>query len=235
MKILIADDDQQILRALRILLTARGYEVIVARTGGEALSQAVEHHPELVMVDLGMPELNGIEVIEGLRGWSAVPILVVSGRTDSSDKVDALDAGADDYVTKPFAADELLARIRALTRRQPTTTDDEPIVAFGDISVDLSARQVTRRVGDGSETVRLTPTEWAILEVLVRNPRRLVTRQALLTQVWGPQYTNDTGYLRLYLSQLRKKLEPEPSHPRYLLTEPGMGYRFSPEPTPGED
>ncbi|GIT80135.1 DNA-binding response regulator [Leifsonia sp. LS1] len=228
MKILIADDDRQILRALRILLTARGYDVLTASTGAEALSEAVEHHPDLVMLDLGMPELNGIEVIEGLRGWSTVPILVVSGRTGSADKVDALDAGADDYVTKPFAADELLARIRALTRRQ-TGAPDEPVVTFGAISVDLAAHQVTRTTVDGVEHVRLTPTEWAILEVLVRNPRRLVTRQALLTQVWGPQYTSDTGYLRLYLAQLRKKLEPEPSRPRYLLTEPGMGYRFSPD------
>jgi two-component system KDP operon response regulator KdpE len=227
-KILIADDDPQILRALRILLTARGYEVLTARTGAEALSVAVDHHPDLVMLDLGMPELDGIEVIEGLRGWTAVPILVVSGRTGSADKVDALDAGADDYVTKPFAADELLARIRALTRRQ-TTAADEPVVAFGGVTVDLAARHVTRRDDDGtSRTVRLTPTEWQILELLLRNPRRLVTRQSLLTQVWGPQYTTDTGYLRLYLAQLRKKLEPEPSRPRYLLTEPGMGYRFDP-------
>jgi len=229
-KVLIADDDPQILRALRILLTARGYQVLTARTGAEALSVAVDQHPDLVMLDLGMPELNGIEVIEGLRGWSAVPILVVSGRTGSADKVDALDAGADDYVTKPFAADELLARIRALTRRQSTTTD-EPVVTFGDVTVDLAARQVTRREGEGAHPVRLTPTEWQILEVLLRNPRRLVTRQSLLTQVWGPQYTTDTGYLRLYLSQLRKKLEPEPSRPRYLLTEPGMGYRFTPDGT----
>lgn len=232
MRILIADDDQQILRALRILLGARGYEVVTARTGAEALSKAVEHHPDLVMLDLGMPELDGIEVIEGLRGWTSVPILVVSGRTGSADKVDALDAGADDYVTKPFAADELLARIRALTRRQ-TGSSDEPEVRFGDITVDLAAHHVLKRTADGESTVRLTPTEWAILEVLLRNPRRLVTRQALLTQVWGPQYTNDTGYLRLYLAQLRKKLEPVPSSPRYLLTEPGMGYRFSPDPEDG--
>ncbi|MGN7798543.1 response regulator [Leifsonia sp. 22587] len=229
MKILIADDDPQILRALRILLAARGYDVLTARTGAEALSVAVDEHPDLVMLDLGMPQLNGIEVIEGLRGWSSVPILVVSGRTGSGDKVDALDAGADDYVTKPFAADELLARIRALTRRQTSATD-EPVVAFGDVTVDLAARQVTRRGDDGAvHPVRLTPTEWQILEVLLRNPRRLVTRQSLLTQVWGPQYTKDTGYLRLYLAQLRKKLEPEPSRPRYLLTEPGMGYRFTPD------
>lgn len=229
MKILIADDDPQILRALRILLSAHGYEVVTARTGADALSVAVDAHPDLVMLDLGMPELNGIEVIEGLRGWTGVPILVVSGRTGSGDKVDALDAGADDYVTKPFAADELLARIRALTRRQTTAADDEPVVTFGDVTVDLAARQVTRRDADGAHPVRLTPTEWQLVDVLLRNPRRLVTRQALLTQVWGPQYTKDTGYLRLYLSQLRKKLEPEPSRPRYLITEAGMGYRFVPD------
>jgi two-component system KDP operon response regulator KdpE len=172
-----------------------------------------------------MPGLTGIEVIEGVRGWSSVPILVVSGRSDSLDKVEALDAGADDYVTKPFAADELLARIRALGRRTPTATD-EPVVTFGDVTVDLAAHVVSR----SGATVRLTPTEWRLLEVLVRNPDRLVTRETLLTEVWGPQYTTDTGYLRLYLAQLRKKLEAEPSKPRFLLTETGMGYRF----TPGE-
>ncbi|NEN06401.1 response regulator transcription factor [Diaminobutyricibacter tongyongensis] len=229
MRILVADDDPQILRALRIMLTARGYEVSVARNGAEALNQAVEHHPELVVLDLGMPGMSGIEVIEGLRGWTHAPILVVSGRTGSTDKVGALDAGADDYVTKPFAADELLARIRALTRRTPAVAD-EPVVRFGPISVDLAARQVVRATENGTEAVRLTPTEWQILEMLLRNPQRLVTRQSLLTEVWGPQYTNDTGYLRLYLAQLRKKLEPVPSQPRYLLTEPGMGYRFVPDP-----
>lgn len=234
MKILIADDDPQILRALQITLAAHGYEVIVARDGREAISLATSQHPDLLVVDLGMPVLTGIQVIEAVRGWSSAPILVVSGRSDSADKVDALDAGADDYVTKPFAVDELLARIRALTRRTPAASD-EPVVRFGDVTVDLAARQVTRRVstsstgGSGEEIVRLTPTEWQVLEVLVRNPRRLVTRQVLLTEVWGPQYTNDTGYLRLYLSQLRKKLEPQPSQPRYLLTESGMGYRFMPD------
>ncbi len=242
MKILIADDDPQILRALQITLAAHGYGVIVARDGREAISLASSHHPELLVLDLGMPVLTGIQVIEAVRGWSSAPILVVSGRSDSADKVDALDAGADDYVTKPFAVDELLARIRALTRRTPAASD-EPVVRFGDVTVDLAARQVTRRVstirqaqdetGSTSESleeiVRLTPTEWQVLEVLVRNPRRLVTRQVLLTEVWGPQYTNDTGYLRLYLSQLRKKLEPQPSQPRYLLTESGMGYRFMPD------
>jgi two-component system KDP operon response regulator KdpE len=225
-KILIADDDPQILRALRITLTARGYDVVTASDGREALRLAAEAHPDIVVLDLGMPGLTGIEVIEGVRGWSAVPILVVSGRSDSLDKVLALDAGADDYVTKPFAADELLARIRALARRTPSATD-EPVVSFGDVTVDLAARSVSR----AGAPVRLTPTEWRLLEVLVRNPDRLVTRETLLTEVWGPQYTTDTGYLRLYLGQLRKKLEAEPSKPRFLLTEAGMGYRFVPGQT----
>ncbi len=223
MKILIADDDPQILRALRITLTARGYEVVIAHDGKAALDAATTTHPDIVVLDLGMPGLTGVQVIEAIRGWSQVPILVGSGRTGSWDKVEALDAGADDYVTKPFAADELLARIRALGRRTPSATE-EPIVSFGNVTVDLSARVVTR---DGSP-VRLTPTEWRLLEVLVRNPGRLVTRETLLTEVWGPQYTTDTGYLRLYLSQLRKKLEAEPSVPRHLVTEAGMGYRFVP-------
>ncbi|MEO8260976.1 MAG: response regulator transcription factor [Pseudolysinimonas sp.] len=223
MRILLADDDPQILRALRITLTARGYDVTTASDGRAAVEAATKVHPDLVVLDLGMPGLTGIEVIEALRGWTKVPILVVSGRSESWDKVEALDAGADDYVTKPFQADELLARIRALTRRTPDATD-EPVVSFGDVTVDLSAHVVQR----AGATVRLTPTEWKLLEVLVRNPGRLVTRETLLTEVWGPQYTTDTGYLRLYLSQLRKKLEAEPSAPRHLLTEAGMGYRFTP-------
>jgi two-component system KDP operon response regulator KdpE len=222
-KILIADDDPQILRALRITLTARGYEVVIAHDGKAALDAATKVHPDIIVLDLGMPGLTGVQVIQAIRGWSQVPILVVSGRSESWDKVEALDAGADDYVTKPFAADELLARIRALGRRTPSATE-EPIVSFGDVTVDLSSHVVTR----AGSSVRLTPTEWRLLEVLVRNPGRLVTREALLTEVWGPQYTTDTGYLRLYLSQLRKKLESEPSSPRYLVTEAGMGYRFVP-------
>ncbi|MFC6355694.1 response regulator [Luethyella okanaganae] len=229
MKILIAADDPQIQRTLQTTLAAQGYEVFVAHDGKQAIGDAVAHHPDLIVLDLGTPQLTGIEVIETVRGWSTVPILVVSGRSDSADKVDALDAGADDYMTKPFAVDELLARIRALTRRSPVATD-EPVVRFGTVTVDLAARQVMRKEGaNGGEIVRLTPTEWQVLEVLMRHPRRLVTRQALLAEVWGPQYTSDTGYLRLYLSQLRKKLEPEPSHPRYLMTESGMGYRFVPD------
>jgi two-component system KDP operon response regulator KdpE len=222
-KILIADDDPQILRALRITLSARGYDVLTAIDGREALRLAADKHPDIIVVDLGMPGLTGIEVIQGVRGWSSVPILVVSGRSDSLDKVEALDAGADDYVTKPFAADELLARLRALGRRSVAATD-EPVVTFADVTVDLAARVITQ----AGAVVRLTPTEWRLLEVLVRNPDRLVTRETLLTEVWGPQYTTDTGYLRLYLSQLRKKLEPEPSRPRHLVTETGLGYRFVP-------
>lgn len=222
MKILIADDDPQMLRALRITLTARGYDVVTASDGTAALDAAIASHPDIVVIDLGMPGLTGIDVIEALRGWTQIPVLVVSGRSESWDKVEALDAGADDYVTKPFSADELLARIRALSRRTPSATE-EPVVIFGDVSVDLAARVVTR----AGIAVRLTPTEWRLLEVLLRNHDRLVTRETLLTEVWGPQYTTDTGYLRLYLAQLRKKLEPEPSSPRYLLTEAGMGYRFA--------
>ncbi|MEA5655475.1 response regulator transcription factor [Cutibacterium granulosum] len=222
MRILIADDDPQILRALRITLAARGYEVLLARDGAEALSLAVDRHPDLYLLDLGMPRLDGIKVIEAIRGWSQAPILVVSGRSGSNDIVAALDAGADDYVTKPFAIDELLARIRALGRRVPQPEDPGLVVDFGDVTVDLAAHSVLR---DG-RPVRLTPTEWKVLELLVRNEGRLVTRQTMLTQVWGSEHVTDTGYLRLYLSQLRKKLEPDPRNPRHLLTESGMGYRF---------
>jgi len=227
MKILIADDDPQILRALRITLAARGYDIVTAADGAAAITAVIEHHPDLVMLDLGMPRLDGQAVIEGLRGWSQVPILVVSGRSGAADKVQALDAGADDYVTKPFSIDELLARIRALTRRLPAA-DDEPVVELGAVTVDLTAKQVTRCVDGTTDTIRLTPTEWLILAVLLRNPGRLVTRQALLTEVWGPHHVSDTGYLRLYVGQLRKKLEVDAAHPRFLLTEAGMGYRFSP-------
>ena len=224
MRILIADDDPQILRALTVTLRARGYEIVTAGDGAQAIELAAAQHPDLVMLDLGMPRVTGVDVIVALRGWTQVPILVVSGRSDAADKVDALDAGADDYVTKPFAIDELLARVRALTRRV-VATDDEPIVRFGDVSVDFSAKKVTRSVG----AVRLTPTEWRILELLVRNPGKLITRESLLTQIWGPHHTRDTGYLRLYFAQLRKKLEPVPAHPRFFVTVLGMGYRFVPD------
>ena len=225
MKLLIADDDPQILRALRVTLGARGYEVVTAPDGAAAVNATIEEHPDLLLLDLGMPGLSGIEVIQAVRGWSAVPILVVSGRSGAADKVDALDAGADDYVTKPFVIDELLARIRALTRRTAPAASD-PVVVFGDVTVDLSAHTVARLESGHARPVRLTPTEWRILELLVRNPARLVTREELLTNIWGPHHTGDSGYLRLYVGQLRKKLESEPSSPRHLLTEPGLGYRL---------
>jgi two-component system KDP operon response regulator KdpE len=220
-KVLVADDDPQLVRALRITLSAHGYDVIAAPDGAAAIALAAKERPDIVMVDLGMPRLDGMQVIEALRGWTTAPIIVVSGRTGSADKVDALDAGADDFVTKPFQIDELLARLRALSRRAPAS-DDQPVVSFGDVRVDLSARAVTR----GGALVHLTPTEWQILEVLVRHPGALVTRQALLKEIWGTEQVTDTGYLRLYLSQLRKKLEADPARPRHLLTEQGMGYRL---------
>ncbi|GAB2849056.1 response regulator [Microbacterium insulae] len=225
MKVLIADDDPQLVRALRITLAAHGYDVVAAPDGQAAIALAAKEHPDIVMVDLGMPRLDGIRVIEALRGWTSAPIIVVSGRTGSADKVEALDAGADDYVTKPFQVDELLARLRALSRRAAASTN-EPVVAFGDVTVDLAAKLVTR----ADSPVHLTPTEWRILEFLTRNAGALVTRQALLKDIWGTEQVTDTGYLRLYLSQLRKKLEPDPSRPRHLLTEQGMGYRLVTDP-----
>lgn len=228
MKILIADDDPQILRALRVTLGARGYEIITAANGTEAVNAAIDHRPDIFMLDLGMPELDGIQVIQGLRGWTQAPILVVSGRTGAADKVEALDAGADDYVTKPFSIDELLARIRALTRRVPSQ-ETAPITRIADIAIDLAAKSITRTTPGGPELVRLTPTEWQVLDILVRNAGKLVTRQSLLTEIWGSEHITDTGYLRLYIAQLRKKIEPDPGNPRYLLTESGMGYRFRPD------
>ncbi|MBD3941211.1 response regulator transcription factor [Microbacterium sp. NEAU-LLC] len=221
MKVLIADDDPQLVRALRITLAAHGYEVIAAPDGVAAVALAAKENPDIVMVDLGMPRLDGIQVIEALRGWSGAPIIVVSGRTGSADKVEALDAGADDYVSKPFQIDELLARLRALSRRAGAAST-APVVSFGDVVIDLSTKTVTR----GGERVHLTPTEWRILEFLARNPGSLVTRQALLKDIWGTEQVADTGYLRLYMSQLRKKLEADPGHPVHLLTESGMGYRL---------
>ncbi|GAA2181824.1 response regulator [Brooklawnia cerclae] len=229
MRILIADDDPQILRALRITLRAKGYEIITATDGAKAIAAAIDHRPDIFLIDLGMPQLDGIEVIHGIRGWSEAPILVVSGRSGATDKVEALDAGADDYVTKPFSVEELLARIRALTRRLPQQ-DAAPVVKLGDVTVDLAFQNVTRTIGDEVHQVRLTPTEWQVLELLIRNPGRLVTRQTLLTSIWGSEHVSDTGYLRLYVSQLRKKLEPDPGNPRYLITEAGMGYRLIVEP-----
>jgi two-component system, OmpR family, KDP operon response regulator KdpE len=234
MRILVADDDEQLQRALRITLGARGYEVIAARDGAEAIDLAATAHPDLILLDLGMPKVEGVDVIRAVRAWSKVPILVLSGRTDSAEKVDALDAGADDYVTKPFAMDELLARIRARARAASGDEADAAEVAIGDLTVDLAAKTIRGSTAGSSEggaaaaSVRLTPTEWRLLELFLKNPGKLLTRQMLLGEVWGPYHANDAGYLRLYVAQLRRKLEPVPSEPRYFLTEPGMGYRFEP-------
>ncbi|MET2010515.1 response regulator [Microbacterium chocolatum] len=221
MKILVADDDPQLVRALRITLSAHGYDVVAAADGAAAVTLAAQAHPDIVLLDLGMPRLDGVEVIHALRGWTSAPIIVVSGRTGSADKVEALDAGADDYVTKPFQIDELLARLRALSRRTGAGPD-APQVTFGDVTIDLATKSVTR----AGRRVHLTPTEWRMLEFLARNPGALVTRQTLLKEIWASDQVSDSGYLRLYMSQLRKKLEPDPAHPRHLLTESGMGYRL---------
>ncbi len=221
-RVLVIDDEKQILRALRINLSVRGYEVFTAATGAEALRVAADHRPEVVILDLGLPDMSGIEVLEGLRGWLTAPVIVLSARTDSSDKVEALDAGADDYVTKPFGMDEFLARLRAAVRRGAKVEVDEPVVETDSFTVDLAAKKVIK---DGSE-VHLTPTEWGMLEMLVRNRGKLVGREELLKEVWGPAYAKETHYLRVYLAQLRRKLEANPSQPKHLLTEAGMGYRF---------
>jgi two-component system KDP operon response regulator KdpE len=273
-RVLVVDDEPQILRALRINLRARHIDVHVAATGAEALRTAAHHPPDLVVLDLGLPDLDGVEVIEGLRGWTDAPIIVLSGRTDSADKVDALDAGADDYVTKPFGIDELLARMRAVTRRA-VSAGGQPQVRIGDVTIDFAAKRATRtaRAPDGAgpdgagadgtapdgagagdagaggapatpgtdggrastdtgevTDVRLTPTEWHLIEALVRHPGKLISQRQLLTEVWGPGYADATGNLRLYMAQLRRKLEPDPARPRWLITEPGMGYRFQPGP-----
>ncbi|GAA2818674.1 response regulator [Kribbella solani] len=223
-RVLVVDDEPQIVRALQINLKARGYEVHLAGTGTAALKVAAQHPPELVILDLGLPDFDGVDVIRGLRGWTDAPILVLSGRIDQTDKVEALDAGADDYVTKPFGIDELLARMRAVLRRS-NVAQDQPVVTVGGAVVDLAAKRVTLANG---EDIRLTPTEWHLLEVLLRNPGKLLAQRQLLTEVWGPGYETASGNLRFYMGQLRRKLEPDPARPKHLLTEPGMGYRFEP-------
>ncbi|MGA6168398.1 response regulator [Amycolatopsis magusensis] len=224
--VLVVDDEPQIVRALRINLSARGYKVITAHDGTAALRAVAETKPDVVVLDLGLPDMDGTEVIAGLRGWTTVPIIVLSARGDSSDKVAALDAGADDYVTKPFGMDELLARLRAAVRRSAVsgTEDGSAVVETDAFTIDLAAKKVLR---DGAE-VHLTKTEWGVLELLVRNRGRLVAQKQLLHEVWGPSYDTESHYLRVYVAQLRRKLEPEPSRPKHLLTEPGMGYRFEP-------
>jgi two-component system, OmpR family, KDP operon response regulator KdpE len=308
-RVLVVDDEPQILRALRINLRARQYDVVTAATGAQALEQAAAHPPDLVILDLGLPDISGIDVIGGLRGWTSVPIIVLSGRADSTDKVEALDAGADDYVTKPFGMDELLARMRAAARRTPAA-EAPPRIRLGHLTVDLAAKRVIRQGGPKADAaidggalgagddavltatagdaadggvmvvrsepaartagglgeaggageegtarsvdtatvtgaepqadgdVRLTPTEWHLLEVLLRNPGKLLSHRQLLNEVWGPGYDNAGGNLRLYMAQLRRKLEPDPARPRWLITEPGMGYRYQPpapedQPPPG--
>jgi two-component system KDP operon response regulator KdpE len=277
-RVLVVDDEPQILRALRINLRARRYEVTTAANGAQALAEAAAHPPDLVILDLGLPDMDGVDVIGGLRGWTAVPIIVLSGRADSNDKVEALDAGADDYVTKPFGMDELLARMRAAVRRMPAA-EAPPRVRLGDLVIDLAAKRVTRQPAEaavqavpgaaGATTgataglpaeagfdegesrvrsvemaasgadpqpegdIRLTPTEWHLLEVLLRNPGKLLSHRQLLNDVWGPGYDNAGGNLRLYMAQLRRKLERDPARPRWLITEPGMGYRYQP-PEPGD-
>jgi two-component system, OmpR family, KDP operon response regulator KdpE len=283
-RVLVVDDEPQILRALRINLRARRYDVTTAANGAQALDEAAAHPPDLVILDLGLPDMDGVDVIGGLRGWTAVPIIVLSGRADSNDKVEALDAGADDYVTKPFGMDELLARMRAAVRRTPAA-EAPPRVQLGDLVIDLAAKRVIRQSATGVQVpaarqaaneppsgvaaesaprlaeaesgegesrirseertaasgadpqqegdVRLTPTEWHLLEVLLRNPGKLLSHRQLLNDVWGPGYDNAGGNLRLYMAQLRRKLERDPARPRWLITEPGMGYRYQP-PEPGE-
>jgi two-component system KDP operon response regulator KdpE len=236
-RVLVVDDEPQILRALRINLRVRQYEVHTAASAAEALSVAAKYPPDLVLLDLGLPDMDGMNVIAGLRGWTKAPIIVLSGRADSTDKVAALDAGADDYVTKPFGVDELLARMRAAVRRIGEA-EDLPRLRLGDLTIDLAAKRVTRTSGpadcspDGAaatETdIRLTPTEWHLLEVLLRNPGKLLSQKQLLNDVWGPGYGNAAGNLRLYMAQLRRKIEPDPARPRWLITEPGMGYRYQP-------
>jgi two-component system KDP operon response regulator KdpE len=221
-RVLVVDDEPGLLRALAINLRARKYDVDVAADASTALASAARRPPDVVLLDLGLPDMDGTEVIRGLRGWTRAPIIVLSARTHQSDKVDALDAGADDYVTKPFGMDELLARLRAALRRTGPS-EPHPIVETADFTVDLAAMQA--RTPDGAP-IRLTPTEWHLLEALVRHEGKLVGHRQLLQEVWGPAYGTETNYLRVYMAQLRRKLEPDPSSPRHLLTEPGMGYRF---------
>ncbi|MGW0766243.1 response regulator [Streptomyces sp. NPDC002676] len=223
-RVLVVEDDPQLVRALVINLQARRYGVDAAPDGATALRLAAARQPDVVMLDLGLPDMDGVDVIKALRGWTRVPVLVLSARQSSDEKVAALDAGADDYVTKPFSMDELLARLRAAVRRTEATplAPETTHVKTDDFTIDLLAKKVVRAGRD----VRLTPTEWHLLEILVTNPGRLITQKHLLHEVWGVSQSNKSNYLRVYMAQLRRKLEADPSHPRYLITEPGMGYRF---------
>jgi two-component system, OmpR family, KDP operon response regulator KdpE len=221
-RVLVVDDERPIRRALAANLKARGYDVDAAESGEQALDLAARQHPDVVLLDLGLPGIDGLEVIAGLRGWTNVPIVVLSARGAERDKVAALDAGADDYVAKPFGMDELLARLRAAVRRA-APAEEEPVVTTEHFTVDLSAKLVHDPAGD---PIRLTPTEWQLLEVLVRHAGKLVGQRQLLRDVWGPEYGDESNYLRVHMAHLRRKLEPDRSRPRYFITEPGMGYRF---------
>lgn len=221
-RVLVVDDEAQIVRALSVNLQALGYEVEAASTGEEALKKAAADRPDAVILDLGLPGIDGVDVIRGLRGWTNVPIIVLSVREEEREKVEALDAGADDYVTKPFGMGELVARLRAALRRS-TKDETAPVVETEDFTIDLASKRVTKPGGD---EIRLTPTEWGIVEVLASNPGKLITQVQLLRDVWGPNYGQETNYLRVFIAQIRRKLEPNPNTPRYFITEPGMGYRL---------
>jgi len=224
-RILMIDDEPLILKPLALNLQARGYELALAKTAAEGLTIAADGHPDVILLDLGLPDMDGVEVVKRLRTWSNVPIIILSVRNAEREKVAAFDAGADDYVTKPFGMDELLARLRAALRRT-REPDDEPVVRTAHFVVDLAAARVTATDG---EEIHLTPTEFRIVEHLVRSPGRLVPQKALLQAVWGPEYERETHYLRVYLAQVRRKLEPDPAQPRYFITEAGLGYRFEPD------
>ena len=227
--ILVVDDEPPILRTMAINLRARGYDVRLATNGAEGLASAARWRPDAIVLDLGLPDMDGVDVIRGLRGWSPVPVIVLSARAGEAEKVAALDAGANDYVTKPFGMDELMARLR-VALRVPATPDDSPIVETPDFVIDLAAKRVRR----GGRDVRLTATEWQVVELLARNPGRLVTQRQLLEEVWGLRDTK-AGYVRVFMVTIRRKLEPDPSHPRYFLTEPGTGIRFVPEGVMSEE
>ncbi len=222
-RILVVDDEPQLLRGLRVNLEARGYDVDVAADGSSALNAASSRRPDVVILDLGLPDIDGLEVIRGLRVWGSMPIVVLSAREQEPEKVAALDAGADDYVTTPIGMGVLLARIRAAERRAVPGAET-PVMITADFQVDIAAKRVERN----GEEVHLTPTEWHLVEILVRNPGKLVAQRRLLQEVWGPRYEQETNYLRVYMAQIRRKLEPDPAHPCYFFTEPGMGYRFEP-------
>lgn len=220
-RVLVVDDEPQIRRALVSNLDVRGYEVIQATNGAEAIRFTADRHPDAIILDLGLPEIDGIDVLKSIRGWSAIPIIILSVRSDESEKIEALDLGADDYVTKPFSMGELLARLRAALRRvYPEQT--EPIVTAGDLEIDLSLMTVKK----SGEVVHLTPTEWRFLSLLVRNHGRLITQKRILQEVWGPNHESEFHYLRIFAGGLRRKLETDPSHPAHIITEPRMGYRF---------